>query len=59
MTTDPLGKFKEAASRCEHNDYCQNPDAVSVRWYKCSKCGRTRKEHVKQESAKPSSVWSR
>jgi len=43
------------AKDCFHSEQLLNPDAVSVKWFKCSKCGRTRKEYV--EANQP--VWNK
>ena len=61
MTTPPLSEFHKAALQCEHDDRLLNPDAVAVKWFKCSKCGRSRREDIKAEKQKldVKPIWSR
>lgn len=49
MSDPALVNFHDNVTNCRHDDVCENPDAVAVKWFKCSKCGRTRKEIVKSE----------
>jgi transposase-like protein len=49
MSIFPLADVLTQSIKHTHDEELLNDDAVSVQWYRCKLCGRTRREEVNKE----------